>query len=334
MCQRCQRLKAKPLEPFMGNLPPSRVREARPFIRVGIDFAGPFSIRTSNQRKSKVVKAYLCVFVCLAVKAVHLEVTSDLTTNAFMASFDRFVSRRGMVSDVYTDCGKNFQGARRHLNEVDVFLRQHQHDLTEALAKVSVKWHMNPPYAPHMGGLWEASVKSAKLLLKRTLGEQVLTFEELTTIFAKVEAVLNSRPLCPTSNDPNDLETLTPGHFIIGHPLVSLPEYDFDHTPISRLNRWQLVQQISQHFWRRWQLEYLHNLQQRAKWCKNVPNLKIGDLVLVKEDNLPPLQWRKARVSKLRPGADGVVRVVELRTSTGTCVRSVAKVCPLPSLDN
>lgn len=250
-----------------------------------------------------------------------------------MVAFDRFVSRRGMVSDVYTDCGKNFQGAKQHLSEVDASLYQNISGLTDALAWVSVNWHMDPSYA-HMGGLWEITLKSAKQLLKRAIGVQILTFEELTIIFAKVEAVLNSRPLCPMSNDPNDLETLTPGHLIIGHPLVSLPEYDFDHTPISRLNRWQLVQQVSQHFWRWRQHKYLHTLQQRTKWCKDVPNLQIRDLVLIKEDNLPPLQWRKARVSKLHPGADGVVRVVELKTSSGTCLRSVAKVCPLPNLDS
>lgn len=332
-CRRCSQLKAKPLEPIMGNLPPARVRQARPFLKVGIDFAGPFSTKVVAVRNAKICKSYICVFVCLAVKAIHIEVSSDLSTEAFLACFQRFVSRRGNVSDVYTDCGKNFQGAKRYLSEAEAFLRQNNKEITVGLKNLNVTWHMNPPYSPHMGGIWESSVKLAKQLFKRTIGDRVLSFEELTTVFARIEAVLNSRPLCGLSDDPNCLDPLTPGHFLIGQPLVSPAEFCFEHTPISRLKRWQLVRQISQHFWRRWQLEYLTLLQQRAKWTKQIPNLQIGDLVLIKEENLPPLQWRSGRISGLHPGSDGVVRVVEIKTSAGSCLRSVSKVCPLPKWD-
>lgn len=336
-CMKCFKLKARPSAPYMGDLPASRTRPARAFERCGADFAGPFSIKSSVLRGSKVHKAYLCVFVCFATKAAHLEVVSDLTTEAFVACLSRFVSRRGLPTDIYTDCGTNFVGTRRHLDEVSKHLSatDNQNALAAGARKQQVNWHFNPPLAPHMGGLWETAVKSAKSLLKRVVGEQTLTFEELITTFARIEAVLNSRPLCPLSSDPDSIDILTPGHFLIGQPLLALPEYNYEHTPLNRLNRWKLIQHMSQCFWRRYQAEYLHTLQERRKWNKHVTNLKVGDLVIIQEPNLPPLQWKTGRITKIFPGSDGTVRVVEMKTaSQSTLTRVVTRLVPLPSNEN
>jgi hypothetical protein len=102
----------------MADLPASRVQQCRPFTHVGIDFAGPLLMRELGLRKSRIVKIYISVFVCFTVKAVHLEVVSDLSTNAFLAVFDRFVTRRGWPTDVYTDCGTNFIGANKQLHSL------------------------------------------------------------------------------------------------------------------------------------------------------------------------------------------------------------------------
>lgn len=313
----------------MADLPASRVTSCRPFQRVGVDFAGPFTIKTTRMRNAKCIKAYLCIFVCFTTKCCHLEVVSELSADAFLACLDRFVSRRGLPTDVYSDCGTNFVGARNHLKEVTKFLNESQTKIHKHLSRHQVSWHLNPPASPHMGGLWESAVRSAKLILGRVIGDRPLVFEELATIFAKVEAALNSRPLCPISNDPNDARRLTPGHFLIGQPLLALPEQDLCHDSLSPLKRWQLIRQITQHFWRRWQSEYLHSLQERPKWHVKPKNLEPGELVLIKEPNLPPLRWRKARVIQTYPGTDGTVRVVELQTSSGTLLRPTVKLCPL-----
>lgn len=141
---------------------------------------------------------------------------------------------------------------------------------------------------------------------------------------------MNSRPLTPLSPDPNDFEILSPALFLVSEPLVSLPEYDYEETNISRLNRFQLLQRLSQHFWSRWRNEYLHTLQLRHKWTDPTIPVKIGDLVLIKEDNCPPLEWRRGRIIKLLPGKDSVVRVVEVRTQKGTLLRPVSKLARLP----
>ncbi|XP_024878123.1 uncharacterized protein LOC112458620 [Temnothorax curvispinosus] len=199
-----------------------------------------------------------------------------------------------------------------------------------AAEREKIKWSFNPPSAPHFGGLWEAGVKTFKTHLRRTVGDQVLSIEEFTTVLAQVEAVLNSRPLCPMSTDPADLEVLSPGHFLTMEPLVSVPTLDVTPLPMNRLSRWQLVQRIHQDFWKRWHQEYLHTLQQRPKWLTSVNPLGVGALVLFKDANMPPLRWRRGRVEALHPGSDGVPRVATVRVADGTITRPLVKLCPLP----
>lgn len=329
-CLPCYRLKATTMQPQMGDLPADRVTESRPFAGVGTDFAGPFMVKTSRLRNAKSYKAYLCVFVCLSTKAVHLEVVSELSTEAFIATLSRFVSRRGLPSLIRSDCGTNYKGANNYLNDVNKFLLDNKLDIGTTLSRRGIIWKFSPPACPHWGGIFEACVKAAKTHLRRVIGDTVLTFEELDTVFCKIEAVLNSRPLCPLSSDPNDLEALTPGHLLIGQPLNALPEYPFTEVRSHRLSRYQLLQQLSQSFWTRWSLEYLHILQQRVKWTDKTNPPKNGDLVLVKDVNLPPLFWRRGRIVKLTFGADGVPRFAEVLVGDSVLKRAVTTLSRLP----
>ncbi|KZC15198.1 hypothetical protein WN55_00443 [Dufourea novaeangliae] len=194
-----------------------------------------------------------------------------------------------------------------------------------------IDWHFIPPHAPHFGGLWESSVKSAKRHLLRVIGETRLTFEELYTVLTQIEGCMNSRPLYPMSTDPSDLTPLTPGHFLTGGPLTDLPSPDVTDVKVNRLSRFQLLQAMYQHFWRRWQQEYLHHLQQRNKWKVDIPDqFGVGTMVVLKEDNLPPLRWKLGRITELHPGADHVTRVVSVQTANGPVKRPVTKICVLP----
>jgi hypothetical protein len=87
----------------------------------------------------------------------------------------------------------------------------------------------------------------------------------------RIEACLNSRPLTPLTSDPNDLEVLTPFHFLIGETHTTFPEQDWSEAPTNRLSRWQLIEKIRAHFWKRWNPEYLTSLQNRQKWYKEAP---------------------------------------------------------------
>lgn len=310
----------------MADLPSSRVHECRAFLRVGVDYAGPLQMRDIHLRKPRSYKVYLAIFVCFAVKAVHLELVSDLSTEAFLAAFDRFVARRGLPSDIYSDCGTNFVGAAKQLRQLVNSQASVDHIATQSHFCV---WHFNPPGAPHFGGLWEAAVRSAKRLLFRVMGSHTFSYEEMSTVLCRVEAVLNSRPLAPLSTDPHDLDCLTPGHFLIGQPLLAVPPRVNIDTGRTLVNRWKLLDQCHQSFWRRWSNEYLHTLQTRTKWSTSQPNVRVDDLLLIRDPNLPPLEWRLGRVIEVCPGPDGVVRVVRLHTNHGVVTRPVVKLVPL-----
>ncbi|XP_011858157.1 PREDICTED: uncharacterized protein LOC105555724, partial [Vollenhovia emeryi] len=174
-----------------------------------------------------------------------------------------------------------------------------------------------------MGGIWEAGVKSCKHHLKRVMGNALLTFEELSTVLVQIEACLNSRPLTPLSTDPDDLQCLTPAHFLVGESMTSFPDADVTDVQLNRLDRWRLVQRMTQDFWKRWAAEYISNLQGRTKWKKEQCNLKIGDLVVLRDEQLPPLKWKLGRVLELHPGADDLVRVVTVKTVDGNLKRSI-----------
>ena len=96
--------------------------------------------------------------------------------------------------------------------------------ITNWAAPKDICWSFTPSRAPHFGGLWEAAVKSMKVLLRKTVGECKLKFDELTTLLTEAEAIMNSCPLVPIDSLPDDgVSLLTPGHFLTGAPLVALP---------------------------------------------------------------------------------------------------------------
>lgn len=307
----------------MADLPLERVRQAKPFSVTGVDYAGPFLVSSRRARGITPSKFYVCLFVCFAIKAIHLELAFNLSTESFLAALRRFIARRGRCSQLYSDCGTNFVGANKEL------IRHMQ----TAAEQEKIIWSFNPPSAPHFGGLWESGVKAMKTHLKRVIGDQILTNEEFNTLLAQVKAVLNSRPLCPLSSDTNDLGVLSPGHFLTLEPLVSAPHVDLELVPINRLSRWQMVQHMHQSFWKRWHEEYLHRLQQRPKWLDPAKPIQEGSLVLLKDENAPPLQWKRGRVTQVHPGRDGVPRVATVRTSGSSLTRSLVKLCHLP-MDN
>jgi hypothetical protein len=305
-CVVCRRNKHVLLEQMMGSLPAARVNPGRPFEKCGVDYAGPFETTVVKGRQRNCFKSYICLFVCFVTRAIHLEAVSELSSDSFLGAFKRFISRRGLCSDIYSDCGTNFVGADKELQQLLESAR-HQAKVSDFLSEQGVQWHFNPPGAPHQGGLWEAGVKSVKFHLRRVMGLSKLNFEGFITLLCEIEACVNSRPLCPISNDSSDLEVLTPGHFLIGGPLKSNLEPDLCSLKFSRLNKWQQVCCMKQHFWRRWSAEYLTSLQQRFRWQAKRENVKVGDMVLVKDETLPPLKWKMGRVVECYPGEDGLV---------------------------
>lgn len=327
-CVKCFRCKPEVCNQMMGDLPECRTVVCHPFLNTGVDYAGPFELKLT---KNTTVKSYAAIFVCLSTKATHIEIVSNLTSEAFIAALIRFFSRRGNCLNLYSDNGKNFVGTKTLLDPLFEVLNNEtiQNQIyTECSARM-INFHFIPPRAPHFGGLWESTVKQIKYHMVRVCDHIKLNFEEMSTVFSKIEAILNSRPLFSESNDPEDVNAITPGHFLIGRPLNALVEPNYCDVNTNRLKRWQIMQQITQHFWYSWSTDYLTSLQIRSKSITKTEIL-VGMLVVIKEDNIPPLQWRLGRIKELHPGKDNVTRVVTLHTKYGVVKRPVNKICILP----
>lgn len=313
---------------IMGDLPDSRITPSRPFLISGLDYAGPFLLKDRKTRNPKMTKAYIALFVCFATKAIHIEVVSDLTTECFIAALRRFTSRRGKCTRIYSDNATTFVGAAKELRS---FLKHYDKYIAEQLVKDSIEFSFIPARAPHFGGLWEAGVKSIKSHLKRVVGNISLTYEEFSTVLCQIEACLNSRPMYPLSNDPNDFLPLTPAHFLIGDTFTSVPSPPLLDVRENLLNKYQRLQQLVQHFWSRWAKEYVSTLQTRSKWKQTSQQvLKPGLLVLIKDDGLPPSKWCIGRITETHPGPDNIVRVVSIKNRSGVFKRPVVKICVLP----
>lgn len=330
-CPVCFRQRMQTSTQLMASLPISRTTPRRAFSAVGVDYAGPVNLRFNLGRAPKIIKAWIAVFVCLVTRAIHLELVSGASTAHFLAAFKRMIARRGMVSEIISDNGTNFVGANNFLQD----LAKKQKDFKDGVERrFQLKWTFVSPGAPHHGGIYEAAVKSVKHHLIRVIGETTLTFEEYQTILSQVESYVNSRPIHALSNDPTDLNALSPGHFLIGEPLVGIPETnDFRETPENRLDRWEHLQKMQQHFWERWTNEYLGTLINRSKWREKTRNIQEGDLVILKEENIAPMKWKLARIQEVLPGKDDLVRTVILRTSDGVYKRPITKLGLLFSPD-
>ena len=285
-----------------------------------------------HTRRPVLIKAYACVFVCFTTRACHIELVADLTTAAFVACFRRFVSRRGLPHQVHSDNGANFVGANKSLSQLYTFMRSNSFKecITNWAAPKHICWSFTPSRAPHFGGLWEAAVKSMKVLLRKTVGECKLKFDELTTLLTEAEAIMNSRPLVPIDSLPDDgVSLLTPGHFLTGAPLVALPSLPDETTKHTLLRRWNLVQRLTDELWRRWQSEYLVHLQRHSKWKQIQNNIRVGDIVLMKDVDLFQRTWPMGRVTAVYEGSDGLVRVVDVTNGKNTYRRPIHKLVKL-----
>ncbi|KAG6445988.1 hypothetical protein O3G_MSEX004173, partial [Manduca sexta] len=327
-CVLCARHNPSKIVQLMGDLPEARTNPTRPFYHTGVDYTGFVDIKSSKGRGIKCTKGYVAVFVCMATKAIHLELVSDLSSSSFIAALRRLAARRGSPRHIYSDNGTNFVGANkileREFNIASILSKEFYTEISE----MQIEWHFNAPSWPSAGGLWEAAVKSLKHHLKRVVGDQKLTYEEFSTILSQLEGCLNSRPLCAITEDPNDIDYLTPSHFLASGPQLTIIKSENDER-----TRWQLTEKIFQDTWKRWRMEYLTQLSSRSKWRQPQYNVNINDIVIIHDANLPPGKWALGRVVECHPGKDGYVRVVSVKTKNGVIKRPVVKLSILPTKD-
>ncbi|XP_047997103.1 uncharacterized protein LOC125234760 isoform X2 [Leguminivora glycinivorella] len=328
-CLTCLRFSGRTYQPIMSPLPAQRLHADHPFTHTATDYAGPILISNRKGRGAILIKAYIVVFVCLAVRAVHLELVTDLTSQGFIAALNRFIARRGKPAILFSDNGTQYVGS---CNELAKFLKENSKDITTYSAQNEIKFRFAPAYSPNFNGLVEGSVKSLKHHLKRVLSMTNLDYENMNSTLIQIEGILNSRPLTPLSSDPSDLIPLCPAHFLIGRTITMPPAPQVEETrPLTTLSRYMRVQQLKAHFWKRYSKEYISELQSRSKWRTQGAHPQLGEMVVVKDDRLPPNRWLLGRVTAIHPGSDGVNRVADVLTTTGTLRRAYNRLCPLPS---
>ncbi|CAM1317989.1 Uncharacterised protein r2_g2623 [Pycnogonum litorale] len=286
----------------MADLPPERLKSmAPPYTVTGVDLFGPLYLKVSRNVTKKVWGA---IFTCATVRAIHLELVEDLSTEAFMHALRRFSAYHGWPQIIISDNGRSFVGASK---EVGKFLSEER----RAIDQLST----------HRG-------THVKRIMKTVIGEQKLTWNEMATVFAEVQNLINSRPLTFASNDPDDLMPLSPNHFILGRATNDTAQGPFKKTRNLR-KRYEFIQTIVSSIWKRFVLEYLPTLNRRGKWKTVNRQMKVGDLVLLMDPNTTRGHWNVGRISDIFPGKDGVVRNVKVKTKTGEYNRSVNKCIPL-----
>ena len=208
------------------------------------------------------------------------------------------------------------------------------HELVGSLANEGTTWKFNSPGAPHFGGMWEAAVKSVKHHIRRVVGNCQLTYEEMYTPLKQIEACLNSRPLVPLTDDPSENLFLSPSLLLTQSESYILPEPNYENLKIPPIERYKLIQQMLQSWWRCWSTEYLQTLQERQKWLLKKKNIDVDDVVLISDETMPPSKWPLAKVIKVFKGPDGLVRVVELKVGSTVLKRPIHKLILLNTLNN
>ena len=275
--------------------------------------------------------------MCFTSRAIHIEDVGSLETDAFIQALRRFICTHGAVKESWSDNGTNFTGGER---EINLAIQDLDHRITQRSLNENdvewhcqplVKWHFQPPTTSHMSGVWERLIRSVCNAMKAIFGHPhvFVTRETLRTVFAEVMGILNSRPLCPSRDDPSDREPITSSHLLQQRQGMSLPLGAFQNEDLHSRKQCRRGQLLSNHFWTRWQREYLPLLQECNKWILKRRNLAVNDLVFVVTENAPCGHWLLGRVTRVFHGQDGLVRTAEVKTKNSILLRPISKLCLL-----
>ena len=301
-CMKCKRINKPLCQQKMADLPDFRKNALPPFAHTGLDYAGPLLVKSRRDSTSPAEKRWIALFTCGSTRGIHLEIVNDLSTEEFLSAFSRFTSRRGKPLHLYSDNATTFTKAAKHLP--------------------NVTWQFNPPAAPWWGGFWERLVKSVKTPLKKVLGQSLVSDKELETIIIRIEGQINSRPLTPLVDDPEQVP-LTPAEMLIGRSLQQ-PQDPWPEIPPPRAAfsaRQKYLRSLHESWTNRWVKEYLPALQPRPKWHQASKDLTPGSIVLLKKENVKRHLWPLARIKECHTGRDGHIRSVTLQDNKGKDIR-------------
>ena len=280
-CILCKKDRARTEIQKMADLPRDRLTPGKPpFTFTGVDYFGPLIVR----RGCSEVKRYGCLFTCLSTRAIHIEVSTSLETDAFINCLFRFIALIGRPEEIRSNNGTNFVGAK---TELKLAMQEwNQTKIHDAMLQKEIAWLFNPPGASHLGGVWERQIHTVRTILNALVQQQRIDEDSLHTLLCEVESIVNSRPITKLSDDPRDPYPLTPNHLLQMSSGPVVPPGCFVKQDAYR-RRWRQVQYLADVFWSRWLKEYLPGLQERQRWTATTRNIAVGDLVLVKNESMP-----------------------------------------------
>ncbi|KAL6735613.1 hypothetical protein Aduo_006035 [Ancylostoma duodenale] len=345
-CVPCKKIQGRPFTyPTLPDLPAQRVIRSRPFQNTGLDYFGPLLIRSI---KNEIRKVWVCLFTCMATRAIHLESVADNSAIEFISAFRKFIARRGAPDLVISDNAPTFKlGSEILTNELP---KNRNNPLVHSFVlQERLQWKFITPFSPWKGGFYERLVGSVKNALKKTVQKAILTSKTLETLVTEIEGVLNSRPLTPigNTNSAEEVRILRPIDLLQPHadvaPFIKSTNTKSSTYAVSAstetkeyVNSWfQTATENLNTFWNVWQKEYLQALVEKhqqsktykfgAKTCP-----KEGQIVLVKQECTSRTEWPLAIILKLNKSKDGTVRSAKIRTSNKSEVeRPINQLIPL-----
>lgn len=323
-CLICKIRAARPKPPVEGQLPVDRLTPySPPFTYTGVDLFGPINVTIGRRHE----KRWIAIFTCLTIRAVHMEVVQDLSSDAFLLCLRNFCNTRGIPNRIRSDCGTNFVGADGELRKLSDFLDTDK--VGRELTAKGIDWKFNCPANPEAGGVWERLVQSAKRVLRVILQQIAPRVETLRSMVIEAANILNARPLTHIPVSPTDLSPITPNHFLLGRTNSTTMTAPEDPKQMCSRKQWRVLQQLNNQFWRKWVNDYLPELTRRTKYHEEVGPITPGCLVLVCDANKSRNQWERGRVVEVIIGTDGRVRTATIQTKGGTMRRPVSKLAIL-----
>ena len=308
-----------------------------PFSNVGIDFAGPITVK---DRSGMHIKVYICLFTCLTARAINLEIVEDLSTSSFLQALRHHCSLFSTPRLILSDNAQTFKCAEKDLQ---ILLSHFESPLIQTtLRQRRIRFLYIPARSPHWGGVYERMIGLMKSILKKVLGRSLVLLTELSTLVKEIQAVLNDHLLTVVNPDIHELQPLTPNHLLFGlnvtplpHPSLDSDEYDPNFGDSHAISRAHHCTMLYRHFMQRFHSEYLSLLRETHAFRNNArhfaaPLIKDGDVVLVADTDTPRHRWSLCEVTKLLNGSeDDICRAAVVRTAHGLTTRSIIKLFPL-----
>ena len=306
--------------PKLADWPKEKISKAAPFTYTGLDYTEPFYFKENKEKK-----VWICIFTCVTVRAVHLEIVDDMTAKQFLMTLQRSISRRNTPHTIILDDASQFKLTKTTVDKAWQQSIMHE-NVQRFTSDAGIKWKFIIEFSPWMGGFYERYVGMIKSSLRKTIQRKFLTTTQFQTDATECEHILNSRPLVYIDDDIRSIEEITPNHFLCLNPRNSAPTLKDDGNPDFKpqiesadelLEIWIKRQTHLNKLWKHWYNHYLLSLRERYQTrlqetrIKSRMNPMVGQIVHIKED-APRSKWRMEKIVQLIENRDNEIRATSV----------------------